>query len=92
MEKFTKIFFNQDSLVGLVHEDGFVCVHRIQKRPALSGDLGVSEHVADKLPSQDWREVRLPNVSAETRRNLIEAHKRTTRPRHVVQGGSHDVG
>lgn len=84
---YRKIFFNRHDLVAWVQEDGFVTVHRVSEHPASKAK--VSEHVADKLPSQDWREVRLPGVPEPVRLDLVSAHKETTRLKRVVQGGLH---
>jgi hypothetical protein len=65
-----KTIYNQDGYIAQVSDDGTCVVHRIGELP--NGQV-LNTHVGEKLPSQDWREVRLMGCPDEIRSEIIKA-------------------
>ena len=67
-----KTILNEGGYTAQVSPDGTCVVHR-------SGELFngqvLTAHVGEKLPSQDWREVRLMGCPHEMRVKIIQAWK-----------------
>jgi hypothetical protein len=67
-----KTILDEDGYIAQVSGDGTCVVHRIGELPR--GQV-LSTHVGEKLPSQDWREVRLMGCPHEVRLKIIQAWK-----------------
>lgn len=68
-----KIIYNKNGYCAQVKED--VCV--VHRGQIVFGSLGrpqnMISHVGEKLPSQDWREVRLAGCPDNIRQEIIDA-------------------
>lgn len=65
-----KIVYNHNGYIAQVTEDGTCVVHRTGEH--VNGQV-LNTHIGEKLPSQDWREVRLMGCPHEVRVAIIEA-------------------
>jgi hypothetical protein len=65
-----RIIYNQHGYIAQVSDDTTCVVHRVAELP---NKQVLSTHVGEKLPSQDWREVRLMGCPDEIRSEIIEA-------------------
>lgn len=70
-----KTIYNQFGYIAQVTGDRTCVVHRVAELHR--GQL-LNTHVGEKLPSQDWREVRLHGCPHEVRVAIIEAWQRET--------------
>jgi hypothetical protein len=70
-----KTILDEDGYIAQVSDDFTCVVHRIGHLPR--GQV-LSTHVGEKLPSQDWREVRLMGCPHEVRMKIIQAWKENT--------------
>jgi hypothetical protein len=67
-----RIIYNQDSYIAQVSDDGTCVVHRVAELP---NKQVLSTHVGEKLPSQDWREVRIMGCPDEIRIKIVQSFK-----------------
>lgn len=67
-----KIIYNQNGYIAQLSPDTNCVVHRVGELP--NGQI-LNTHIGEKLPSQDWREVRLMGCPHEVRLAIIEAWK-----------------
>jgi hypothetical protein len=65
-----KIIYEQAGYVAQASRDGTCVVHRCGYLP---NNQRLTSHVGEKLPSQDWREVRLMGCPDEIRQDIIRA-------------------
>jgi hypothetical protein len=70
-----KTILAEDGYIAQVSGDGTCVVHRVGELP--NGQV-LNTHVGEKLPSQDWREVRLMGCPHEVRLKIIQAWKENT--------------
>jgi hypothetical protein len=67
-----KTIYNQDGYIAQVTDDTTCVVHRIGSLP--NGQV-LNTHVGEKLPSQDWREVRIMGCPDEIRIKIVQSFK-----------------
>ncbi len=67
-----RTIYQQDGYIAQVTDDTTCVVHRIGSLP--NGQV-LNTHVGEKLPSQDWREVRLMGCPDEVRVQIVQAWK-----------------
>jgi len=67
-----RTIYQQDGYIAQVSDDGTCVVHRIGELP--NGQV-LNTHVGEKLPSQDWREVRLMGCPDEIRIKIVQTFK-----------------
>lgn len=67
-----RIIYQQDGYIAQVSDDGTCVVHRIGELP--NGQV-LNTHVGEKLPSQDWREVRIMGCPDEIRIKIVQSFK-----------------
>jgi len=67
-----RVIFNQDGYIAQVSPDMSCVVHRVGELP---NKQILNTHVGEKLPSQDWREVRLMGCPDEIRVQIVKAWK-----------------
>jgi hypothetical protein len=65
-----KVIYEHGDYVAQVSFDGACVVHRMGMLP---NNQRLTSHVGEKLPSQDWREVRLMGCPDEIRQDIIRA-------------------
>ena len=67
-----RTIYNQDGYIAQVSDDTTCVVHRVAELP---NKQVLSTHVGEKLPSQDWREVRLMGCPNEIRIKIVQTFK-----------------
>jgi hypothetical protein len=67
-----KIIFNEQGYTAQVSPDTTCVVHRTGE---LANGQMLTSHVGEKLPSQDWREVRLMGCPDEIRIKIVQSYK-----------------
>ena len=67
-----RIIYNQHGYIAQVSDDTTCVVHRVAELP---NKQVLSTHVGEKLPSQDWREVRLMGCPDEIRIKIVQTFK-----------------
>jgi hypothetical protein len=67
-----RIIYNQHGYIAQVSDDTTCVVHRVAELP---NKQVLSTHVGEKLPSQDWREVRLMGCPNEIRIKIVQTFK-----------------
>lgn len=67
-----RTIYQQDGYIAQVSYDGTCVVHRIGSLP---NNQVLNTHVGEKLPSQDWREVRLMGCPDEIRIKIVQSFK-----------------
>jgi len=67
-----RTIYQQDGYIAQVSDDGTCVVHRIGELP--NGQV-LNTHVGEKLPSQDWREVRIMGCPDEIRIKIVQSFK-----------------
>jgi hypothetical protein len=67
-----RIIYQDDGYIAQVSDDGTCVVHRVAELP---NKQVLSTHVGEKLPSQDWREVRLMGCPDEIRIKIVQTFK-----------------
>ncbi len=65
-----RTIYSQDGYIAQVTDDTTCVVHRIGKLP---NNQVLNTHIGEKLPSQDWREVRLMGCPDEIRVKIVQA-------------------
>lgn len=67
-----KIIFNEQGYIAQVSPDTTCVVHRVGE---LANGQMLNTHIGEKLPSQDWREVRLMGCPHEIRIKIVQSYK-----------------
>jgi hypothetical protein len=67
-----RTIYQQDGYIAQVSDDTTCVVHRIGELP--NGQV-LNTHVGEKLPSQDWREVRIMGCPDEIRIKIVQSFK-----------------
>ena len=67
-----RTIYQQDGYIAQVTDDTTCVVHRIGELP--NGQV-LNTHVGEKLPSQDWREVRIMGCPDEIRIKIVQSFK-----------------
>ena len=67
-----RTIYQQDGYIAQVSNDTTCVVHRVAELP---NKQVLSTHVGEKLPSQDWREVRLMGCPDEIRIKIVQSFK-----------------
>jgi hypothetical protein len=67
-----RIIYQDDGYIAQVSDDTTCVVHRVAELP---NKQVLSTHVGEKLPSQDWREVRLMGCPNEIRIKIVQTFK-----------------
>ncbi len=67
-----RTIYQQDGYIAQVTDDTTCVVHRIGSLP--NGQV-LNTHVGEKLPSQDWREVRIMGCPNEIRIKIVQSFK-----------------
>lgn len=65
-----RTIYQQDGYHAQVSDDGTCVVHRVAELP---NKQVLNTHIGEKLPSQDWREVRLMGCPDEIRVKIVQA-------------------
>ena len=65
-----RTIFDKHGYIAQVSDDGTCVVHRIGNLP---NSQVLNTHVGEKLPSQDWREVKLFGCPNEIRVEIVQA-------------------
>jgi hypothetical protein len=67
-----RVIYEDQGYIAQVSSDTTCVVHRIGSLP--NGQT-LNTHVAEKLPSQDWREVRIMGCPDEIRIKIVQSFK-----------------
>jgi hypothetical protein len=67
-----KIIFEEQGYIAQVSPDTTCVVHRVGE---LANGQVLNTHIGEKLPSQDWREVRLMGCPDEIRIKIVQSYK-----------------
>ena len=66
------IIFEEQGYIAQVSPDTTCVVHRVGE---LANGQVLNTHIGEKLPSQDWREVRLMGCPHEIRIKIVQSYK-----------------
>ncbi len=67
-----KIIFEEQGYIAQVSPDTTCVVHRVGE---LANGQVLNTHIGEKLPSQDWREVRLMGCPHKIRIKIVQSYK-----------------